>query len=151
MKMSAEEIVIMYNQDRSRKTMERIAEINGCSIREVGEFLKAAAGKNKKKPGRPPKKALPEIDLTPIDEVLKDEIEKSENKVESNGVKITRKTYLIPDVVVEETRKKIDEFKRLAKYHEDKMEEYNLMANECEDFLNGGEFNGSKDIIHGQV
>ena len=144
MKMTAEEIVEMYNKDRTRETMQKIAELNGCTIKEVGEFLKNAATV-KKKPGRP--KGAKNQKKTSAEEVLKDENqEQSSNESQILGRKRTR-SYLIPDCVVEVTKQKIDEYKRLAQFHESKAEEYYLIVNEYEDFLNGGTFNGSENGI----
>ena len=57
MKMTAEEIVEMYNKNPTRETMEQIAARNECSIQEIGEFLKNTAKEQeeRKKPGRPKK------------------------------------------------------------------------------------------------
>lgn len=57
MRMTAEEIVKVYNENPTRETMERIAEKNECSIQEIGEFLKNTAKEQgeKKGPGRPRK------------------------------------------------------------------------------------------------
>lgn len=49
MKMTAEEILAMYNKDRSRENMQKIADLNGCTMHDIGEFLKAAADTPKKK------------------------------------------------------------------------------------------------------
>lgn len=56
MKMTAEEIAKRYKEDPSRDNMQQLAKENGCSLQEVGQFLKDAAEKeNKRKPGRPKK------------------------------------------------------------------------------------------------
>lgn len=72
MKMTAEEIVKIYKSDPSRETMQQLAIDNDCTMREIGEFLKAAAKKTeeiqqdaekpaeeKKGPGRPKKTKEP--------------------------------------------------------------------------------------------
>ena len=72
MKMTAEEIVKIYKSDPSRETMQQLAIDNDCTMKDIGEFLKAAAtskkteeimqdavktaeapAEEKKKPGRP--------------------------------------------------------------------------------------------------
>ena len=68
MKMTAEEIVKIYKSDPSKETMQQLAIDNDCTIKDIGEFLKAAAAakkteeimqaaeapaEEKKKPGRP--------------------------------------------------------------------------------------------------
>lgn len=61
MKMTAEEIVKIYKSDPSRETMQQLAIDNDCTIKDIGEFLKAAATqkpaeapeREKKKAGRP--------------------------------------------------------------------------------------------------
>lgn len=150
MKMTAQEIVEMYNQNRSRETMQKIAEINGCTIKEVGEFLKEAATP-KRGPGRPKKEKPEELKVPSIEKTLEDKTENPEIKSEAVPVKAARHSYMIPEVVVEATREKIDEARRKAKYFEEKAEEYNLIVMECEDFLQGGFCNGSKDGIYGEV
>lgn len=148
MKMTAEEIVEMYEKDRSRDCMQRIADLNGCTIKEVGEFLKNAS-QPKRKPGRPKKEQ--ESKEPECDNTLKDDFEKLENKVESVPVKKPRHTYMIPEVVVEATKQKIEDARRMAKFHEDKAQEYNLIVMECEDFLFGGFCNGQEDGLYRQV
>lgn len=71
MKMTAEEIVKIYKSDPSKETMQQLAIDNDCTMKDIGEFLKAAAtakkteeimqnpitaeapAEEKKKPGRP--------------------------------------------------------------------------------------------------
>lgn len=68
MKMTAEEIVKIYKSDPSKETMQQLAIDNDCTLKDIGEFLKAAAtakkteeimqdagapAEEKKKPGRP--------------------------------------------------------------------------------------------------
>lgn len=143
MKMTADEILEMYNKDRSKEGMQMIADLNGCSIKEVGEFLKEqAVCKPKKKPGRPKKQKNPSTE-----NVLKDKDENLTNIDVSVPVKKRPRSYIIPDCVVDITKLKIEEYKRLAKFHEQKAEELYLIVNECEDFLNGGTFNGSENSI----
>lgn len=148
MKMTAEEIVEMYDKDRTRDCMQRIADLNDCTIKEVGEFLKNAA-QPKKKPGRPKKEQAsksPECEQT-----LKDNSEKVDNKSESVQGKKPRHSYMIPEVVVQATKEKIEDARRRAKFHEDKAQEYNLIVMECEDFLYGGFCNGEEDGLFRQV
>jgi len=151
MKMTAEEILEMYNANRSRETMQKIAELNDCTIKDVGEFLKNAASQPKRKPGRPKKDKAQEPDLTSIEEPKEDKIEKEEIKSETQPVQKPRHSYMIPEVVVEATREKIAEAKRKAKYYEEKANEYNLIAMECEDFLEGGWCSGTEDGLYRQV
>lgn len=144
MKMTAEEIVKLYNANPCHETMEKIAKANECSIHDVGAFLKSVAETpEKRKPGRPKK---PSTDST-----KKDESEKSEIKNESDEVKKHPHTYLIPDQIYDITKTKIEELRRMGRFHADKAEEYFMTANECEDFLNGGFCCGHKDGIHGEV
>lgn len=152
MKMSAEEILALYNENRSRETMEVIARANDCTIKDVGEFLKAAANQEpKKKPGRPKKDSTQDRNLTSEEKPKKDTAEKMETKAEILPVNKRHHTYLVPEIVVSMTSEKIKEYRRMAKYHEEKMEEYNLMALECEEFLMGGFCGGQKDGIFREV
>lgn len=153
MKMSVEEILALYNENRSRETMELIARANDCTIKDVGEFLKAAAANQepKKKPGRPKKDSTQNRNLTSEEKQKKDTAEKVETKTEILPVNKRHHTYLVPEIVVTMTSDKIKEYRRMAKYHEEKMEEYNLMALECEEFLMGGFCGGSKDGIFREV
>lgn len=153
MKMTAEEILEMYNADRSRETMEIIAAMNDCTIKEVGEFLKKAAKEQpKKKPGRKPKSEKAESgNLCSTEDTKSHDTEEVTIKEQPHEDKMHRGSYLIPEVVVGLTRDKIKEYKRMADFHAQKMEEYNLLALECEDFLQGGFCNGEKDGIFGQV
>ena len=152
MKMTAQEILDMYNQNRTRETMEKIAQLNDCTIKEVGEFLKdAAAQPPKKKPGRPKKEKPEEGILSSSEEALFDTTEKEEIKSEPQLAKKSRHSYMIPEVVVEATREKIEEARRKAKYYEQKAEEYNLIVMECEDFLEGGWCSGTEDGLYRQV
>ena len=151
MKMTADEIFAMYDKNRSRETMQKIADLNDCTIKEVGEFLKDVANRPKRKPGRPKKEKAEEPILTGIEETKKDKTEESENKVVSEPVKNSRHSYMIPEVVVEATREKIAEARRKAKYYEEKAEEYNLIVLECEDFLEGGWCSGTEDGLYRQV
>lgn len=73
MKMTAEEIVKIYKSDPSRETMQQLAIDNDCTMKDIGEFLKAAAAakteeiqqaaekpaEEKKGPGRPKKTKEP--------------------------------------------------------------------------------------------
>lgn len=43
MKMTAEEIVKIYKSDPSKETMQQLAIDNDCTLKDIGEFLKAAA------------------------------------------------------------------------------------------------------------
>ena len=151
MKMTAEEILEMFNANRSRETMQKIAELNDCTIKEVGEFLKNAASQPKRKPGRPKKDKAQELDLTGIEEPKENETKEVLIKSGDIPVKKPRHSYMIPEVVVEATREKIAEAKRKAKYYEEKANEYNLIAMECEDFLEGGWCNGTEDGLYRQV
>lgn len=74
MKMTAEEIVKIYKSDPSKETMQQLAIDNDCTLKDIGEFLKAAAtakkteeimqdaeapAEEKKGPGRPKKTKEP--------------------------------------------------------------------------------------------
>lgn len=84
MKMTAEEIVKIYKSDPSRETMQQLAIDNDCTMKDIGEFLKAAAtakkteeimqdaekpaeapAEEKKKPGRPKGSANKEKTVKP--------------------------------------------------------------------------------------
>ena len=151
MKMTAQEILDMYNQNRSRETMEKIAALNDCTIKEVGEFLKNAASQPKKKPGRPKKDKSEVSNLSSSEDTLKDKAEEESIKVELPSDKKPRRSYLIPELVVEATKEKIREYKRMAEFHEKKMEEYNLQVGELEDFLRGGFCHGEEDGLFREV
>lgn len=91
MKMTAEEIVKIYKSDPSRETMQQLAIDNDCTMKDIGEFLKAAAtakteeiqqaaekpAEEKKGPGRPKKtkepkpKELPEYVRATLEARLK--------------------------------------------------------------------------------
>lgn len=134
MKMTAEEILEAYNRDISHANMQRIADENGCTIKEIGEFLKAAAAEpQKKKPGRPKGRKNTQTDAT-----KKDVSKQTCNKVEPLPDELRAKKYLIPPVIESISLEKIDEYRRLAKIHLDEAKRLELEANELQDFLNGG-------------
>lgn len=140
MKMSAEEIVRAYNEDRSRANMQRIAEKNDCTIHEVGEFLKNAAKTPKKRgPGRPKKKKA--------DDSLKDSFEKTSPIVEPIEENMRPHTYLIPPLIEQMTNEKIAELRRKSEFFMTKAKEADIEADELQDFLNGGYSDGQKDGI----
>lgn len=143
MKMSAREIFSEYNKDRSRENMQRIADMNGCTLHEVGEFLKNAATPEKKKPGRPKKLSS--------EPTKKDEESNTSNIIEPLPEEKRAQKYLIPEEVEIITREKIAEHKRMAEMFQQKAAEAILKANELQDFLNGGCVYGHEDAIHGQV
>ena len=144
MKMTAEEILAMYNEDRSRENMKKIADLNNCTMHEVGEFLKAAADTPKKrKPGRPKKPGSKSTKNNKMDN--------SRKKVEPLPEEKRPKTYLIPEIVETMAKEKIEEFRRKAEFFRTKAQEEDLRADELQDFLNGGFCNGAKDGIHGKV
>lgn len=140
MKMTAEEIVSMYNQDKSRSNMRKIAELNGCTIHEVGEFLKNAASQpTKRKPGRPKSSSTRKT--------KKDTKSKTRNKVEPLPDELRPKTYIIPPLVESLTKSKIEELRRRSEYFENEAKRLGLEADELQDFLNGGFCDGKKDGI----
>lgn len=140
MKMSAEEIVKAYNEDRSRANMQRIAEKNDCTIHEVGEFLKNAAKTPKKRgPGRPKKKKE--------DASLKDSFENTSRIVEPIEENMRPHTYLIPPVLETIAKEKIAELRRRSEFFKNKAKESDIEADELQDFLNGGYSDGQKDGI----
>ena len=74
MKMTAEDIVKVYNNNPCRKTMEQLALANNCTIADIGHYLKEEAAKKeaetssteeKKKPGRPKGSANKEKTMKP--------------------------------------------------------------------------------------
>lgn len=144
MKMTAEEILAMYNQDRSRENMQKIADLNGCTMHDIGEFLKAAADTPKKRgPGRPKK---PSSEKTKSNKKTD-----TRNKVEALPEEKRSQKYLIPEIVESLTREKIDEYRRKADFFREKAAEEELKADELQDFLNGGFCDGAKDGIHGEI
>lgn len=144
MKMTAEEILAMYNEDRSRENMQKIADLNGCTMHDVGEFLKAAADTPKKRgPGRPKK---PSSDKTKSNKKTE-----TRKKVEPLPEEKRSKKYLIPEIIENLTKAKIDEFRRKAEFFREKALEEDLRADELQDFLNGGFCDGTKDGIHGEI
>lgn len=144
MKMTAEEILAMYNEDRSRENMQKIADLNGCTMHDVGEFLKAAADTPKKRgPGRPKKLSS--------DKTKSNKKSDTRNKVEALPEEKRSQKYLIPEIVESLTREKIDEYRRKADFFREKAAEEELKADELQDFLNGGFCDGAKDGIHGEI
>lgn len=144
MKMTAEEILAMYNKDRSRENMQKIADLNGCTMHDIGEFLKAAADTPKKRgPGRPKKSSG--------DKTKSNKKSDTRNKVEALPEEKRSHKYLIPEIVENLTREKIDEYRRKADFFREKADEEELKADELQDFLNGGFCDGTKDGIHGEI
>ena len=144
MKMTAEEILAMYNKDRSRENMQKIADLNGCTMHDIGEFLKAAAVTPKKRGRGRPKK--PSGDKTKSNKKSG-----TRNKVEALPEEKRSQKYLIPEIVENLTREKIDEYRRKADFFREKAAEEELKADELQDFLNGGFCDGAKDGIHGEI
>lgn len=146
MKWTAEEILKAYKSDPSKENMERIAEENGCSVKEVGQFLKEAAEKQpKKKPGRPPKNK----NLTTSDSTIINDSKKLTIKVESQPDEV--QGYFIPESVKIFTENKIDELYRLADIMDEKAAEKRKEAEELRKFLDGGAKYGSENGVYGEV
>lgn len=140
MKMTAEEIVKAYNSDRSRENMQHIADENGCTIHEIGEFLKNAADNpQKKRPGRPKK--------LKADGTLKDKTKNVRPKVKPIEEELRPHTYLIPPVLETLAKEKIEEFRRKADFFKTKAMEAEIEADELQDFLNGGYSDGQEDGV----
>lgn len=148
MKMEADEIVALYKANPTRETMQKIAKANDCTIHEVGEFLRDCANKSqevKKRRGRPKKDKAQSRNSTSTQKTKKDNSEKTEIKNESEEAKKRPHSYLIPDLVAKATKEKVEELRRMGRIHSEKAEECFMLANECEDFLNGGYYNGQED------
>lgn len=132
MKMTAEEIVAAYKADSSKANMQMLAELNGCSLKEIGEFLQNAA--KKRKPGRPKKLSS--------EATKRNKNQNLSNKVESLPEEKRAKKYLIPPILESISKEKIEEYRRTAEIHRNKAAELEIQANELQDFLNGGGQNG---------
>ena len=135
MKDSIEQIVARYKADPSRENMKRIADDNGCTMKEIGEFLKDAS--TPKKPGRP---------KTPRSEATKKGTNKKvSNKIDSDEGEMCSKKYLIPQIIESITKEKIAELSRLQEIHINKAKELELEIDELKDFLSGGFNYGDKE------
>lgn len=148
MKMSAEEITRRYKEDSSHENLERIAAENGCTIREVGLFLREAAkGENeepkKKRPGRP--KKSPEISKSSPNE----ETKSNKNKRKSSKV-MSAECEMPPSIVMELVELKIHELERMIVVFEDKVKELKTQHDELVEFKERWQ-NGAKDGVHGKV
>lgn len=148
MKMSAEEILRRYKEDSSHENLERIAAENGCTIREVGLFLKEAAkGENeepkKKRPGRP--KKSPETSKSSPSE----ETKSNKNKRKSSKV-MSAECEMPPSIVMELVELKIHELERMIVVFEDKVNELKSQHDELVEFKERWQ-NGAKDGVHGKV
>lgn len=148
MKMSAEEITRRYKEDSSRENLERIAAENGCTIREVGLFLKEAAkGENeepkKKRPGRP--KKSPETSKSSPSE----ETKSNKNKRKSSKV-MSAECEMPPSIVMELVELKIHELERMIVVFEDKVKELKTQHDELVEFKERWQ-NGAKNGVHGKV
>ena len=100
MKMTAEEIVKIYKSDPSKETMQQLAIDNNCTLKDIGEFLKAAAAakteeiqkaaekpaEEKKGPGRPKGSANKEKPVKPkeLPEYVKANLEARLNSLNDN-------------------------------------------------------------------
>ncbi len=135
MKDSIEQIVARYKADPSRENMKRIADDNGCTMKEIGEFLKDAA--TPRKPGRP---------KSPRSEATKKGTNKKASiKDDSNEGEMHSKKYLIPQIIESITKEKIAELSRLQEIHINKAKELELEIDELKDFLSGGFDYGHKE------
>lgn len=135
MKDSIEQIVSKYKADPSRENMKRIADDNGCTMKDIGELLKNAA--IKKKPGRP---------KSPRSEATKKGTNKKASiKDNSNEGEMHSKKYLIPQIIESITKEKIAELLRLQEIHVNKAIELELEIDELKDFLSGGFDYGDKE------
>lgn len=148
MKMSAEEITRRYKEDSSHENLERIAAENGCTIREVGLFLREAAkGENeepkKKRPGRP--KKSPEISKSSPNE----ETKSNKNKRKSSKV-MSAECEMPPSIVMELVELKIHELERMIVVFEDKVNELKTQHDELVEFKERWQ-NGAKNGVHGKV
>lgn len=148
MKMSAEEILRRYNEDSSHENLERIAAENGCTIREVGLFLREAAkGENeepkKKRPGRP--KKSPETSKSSPSE----ETKSNKNKKKSSKVK-SAECEMPPSIVMELVELKIHELERMIVVFEDKVNELKTQHDELVEFKERWQ-NGTENGVHGKV
>lgn len=140
MKMSAEEIVKAYNADRSRENMQRIADENGCTLHEIGEFLKDSANMpQNKRPGRPKKQKA--------DKTLDNKNKITCSKVEPIEENKRPHTYLISPLLETIAKEKIAELRRKCDFFKTKAMEAEIEADELQDFLNGGYSDGQKDGI----
>ena len=140
MKWSAERIVEEYKKDISRANMERIAQENDCTLKEIGEFLQQAALEPlKRRPERPKKQKA--------DKTKKDENQKVRLKVEPVEENKRPHTYLIPTTIESMAKAKIEELRRRVEFFKTKAQEAELEADELQDFLNGGYCNGQKDGV----
>lgn len=148
MKMSAEEITRRYKEDSSHENLERIAAENGCTIREVGLFLKEAAkGENeepkKKRPGRP-KKSPETSKSSPSEET------KSNKKKRKSSKVMSAECEMPPSIVMELVELKIHELERMIVVFEDKVKELKTQHDELVEFKERWQ-NGAKDGVHGKV
>ena len=148
MKMTAEEILASFKSDSSRENMQRLADENGCTMKEIGQFLKDAATP-KKKPGRP--KGSKALKSSSRENTLKDKEKNASTKEDSfEGIMLARK-YLIPPIIKSLTQEKIEELSRLKLIHENKALELKIEIDELTDFLDGGFIDGEEEGIHREV
>lgn len=140
MKMTAEEIVKAYNADRSRENMQRIADENGCTLHEIGEFLKDAANMPQKKRLGRPKKQKADKTLDNKNKIMRSKVEPIEENKRPH-------TYLIPPTLETMAKEKIAELRRKCDFFKTKAMEAEIEADELQDFLNGGYSDGQKDGI----
>lgn len=151
MKWTAEQILEEYNKDRSHQNMKRIADENGVTMKEIGEFLKNEAAKNtpagQKKKGRPKGTATGKKSQkrSGAENTLNDTKEEKEIKSDSCPRKIDLGPVKedIPGPVRKLITDQLNTIEVKMSYHQEALDDLKKEKAELISFLTGGDFDGN--------
>lgn len=151
MEMTKQEILKKYFQNPCSKQITIIADLNGCERKEIMAILKECEVKLPKiSSERPKKNAAQSKKNSSSEEIKKDDLSKSQIKVNLDEQKIEVKEqpvpkYLIPDSIRKITQEKIEEIQRTMFIYYDKLDNLNREKSELENFLKGEFRDGTKN------
>lgn len=146
MEMTKDEIVKKYREKPSFTRIQLIADLNGCTTKEIREVLRST-GEEIDANDKPKSKKVPSTNKTKKDKTEKESIKDIplEDKMHTSIV------YDIPQVVVEMCQEKINFINRQIDAYVEAINQLNDDRNELIDFIAKGEKRDESNELHRKV